>query len=126
MDEANRLREALVNSVVNEQFQRLGPLLTRLARLHVTVTVLQESGLGHLVADRHLWALAGHEVQRRAQALQAKWRTGLRSELASGRKRPMGHGTALGRPHCKDLPECNPVNDHEGCEGIADLGQSHS
>ena len=49
LDEAKRLREAVVSSICNEQFGRLSGLLTRLARLQVDVAVLPEhgQGLGH-------------------------------------------------------------------------------
>ena len=54
--------------------------MQQLAKLTPTEEVLQESGIGHIVGDRHLWILAGHTVQRRAAALQAKWRVAFRRD----------------------------------------------
>ena len=47
-------------------------------QLTPTEEVLQGRGIGHIVGDRQLWILAGHTVQRRAAALQAKWRVASR------------------------------------------------
>ena len=74
MEEALRLREATVSAVCSKEYGKLASCIQQLAKLHPTVEVLQTSGIGHLVADRHLWSLAGHIVQRRADALQARWR----------------------------------------------------
>ena len=43
-----------------------------------------QTGIGHLIADRHLWGLAGHVVQRRAAALLWKWRLHVRQADALG------------------------------------------
>ena len=54
------------------------------------------SGIGHLIADRHLWALGGHTVQRRAAALQAKWRVQIRQQRAFGSSVPVKGVSAKG------------------------------
>ena len=85
-DEANRLREAVVSAVCSDEHGRLRSLLSRLARLRVDVGVLQSSGVGHLVADRHIWSCGGLDVLRKAQALHAKWRSMARKQRMSGAK----------------------------------------
>ena len=78
MEAALRLREAVVSAVCAGEYHRLPGLVQQLAKLEPTEDVLRASGIGHIVADRHIWALAGHTVQRRAAALQAMWRVAYR------------------------------------------------
>ena len=77
MDEAIELREAVVSEVCAKE-ARQSPIEDTLLR----------SGMGHLVGDRHLWALAGPTTQRRAAALQARWRHAVRMARGSGTATP--------------------------------------
>ena len=90
MDEALRLREAVTSAVCSKEYSRLAGLVQQLAKLAPTEEVLRESGIGHLVGDRHVWLLAGHIVQRRAAALAGKWRTAFRRAQSSGTATPRG------------------------------------
>ena len=89
MEDAFRLREAVVSAVCSQEYTRLAGIIQQLAKLVPDEEMLSASGIGHLVADRHIWALAGHVVQRRAAALQASWRVRFR------------HARAAGNPPCK-------------------------
>ena len=88
MEEAIELREAVVSAVCAKEYQRLPTLIQRLARQSPTEDTLLRSGIGHLVGDRHLWALAGPTTQRRAAALQARWRHAVRMARGSGTATP--------------------------------------
>ena len=87
MEVALELREAVVSAVCAKEYDRLPGLIQRFAKLAPTEEILLRSGIGHLVGDRHLWALAGVTTQRRAAALQA------RCAKQSGR-----HGRLVRRP----------------------------
>ena len=82
------LRDAVVSAVCARNFDLLPGLVQRLARLSPTEDVLRGSGIGHLVGDRHIWGLAGFTTQRRAAALQARWRVTVRQMRSSGTAAP--------------------------------------
>ena len=87
---ALELRDAVVSAVCARNFDLLPGLVQRLARLSPTEDVLRGSGIGHLVGDRHIWGLAGFTTQRRAAALQARWRLAIRQSRSSGTATPYG------------------------------------
>ena len=64
MEEALRLREAVVSAVCSREYFRLAGLVQQLAKLSPTEEILYGSGVGHIVGDHHVWMLAGHMVQR--------------------------------------------------------------
>ena len=78
MEDALRLREAVIAAVCANEPHRLASLLQQLGKLQPTEEVLIQSGIGHLVSDRHIWCLGGHVVQRRAAALHSRWRVAFR------------------------------------------------
>ena len=72
---AEKLRQAVINAVGHAEYHRLDGLLSGLAALSVTNRLLWETGVGHLVADKTLWALASDEaVSKRALKLSEDWR----------------------------------------------------
>ena len=72
----------MITAVCSNEYTWLPGLIQQLAKLFPSEDILIGSGVGHLTADRHLWVLAGHTVQRRAAALQSKWRLAFRQERA--------------------------------------------
>ena len=84
MEEVLRIREAVVSAVCAKDYAILAGCIQRLAKVVPSEEILLESGIGHLLSDRHLWGLAGHIVQRRAAALQARWRLHVRRARAGG------------------------------------------
>ena len=85
---ALELREAVISAVCARNFGLLPGLVQKLAKLSPTEDVLRGSGIGHLVGDRHIWGLAGYTTQRRAAALQARWRVAVRQMKSSGTVTP--------------------------------------
>ena len=88
MELALELREAVIGAVCARNVDLLPGLIQKLAKLSPTEDVLRGSGVGHLVGDRHIWGLAGYTTQRRAAALQARWRVAVRQTKASGTATP--------------------------------------
>ena len=103
MEVALELREAVVSAVCAKEYDKLPGLVQRLAKLAPTEEILLRSGIGHLVGDRHLWALAGVTTQRRAAALQARWRQAVRQARASGSTTPRASPKPLGGLRAKDF-----------------------
>ena len=103
MEVALELREAVVSAVCAKEYGRLPGLIQRFARLAPTEEVLLGSGVGHLVGDRHIWALAGVTTQRRAAALQARWRQAVRQARASGTTTPRASPKPFGGLRAKDF-----------------------
>ena len=62
MEEVLVIREAVVSAVCGKEFSKLAGCIQRLAKMTPSEAVLSETGIGHLIADRHLWGLAGHTV----------------------------------------------------------------
>ena len=74
-DRAEKLRQSVINAVGNAEYHRLGGLLGGLAALPITNRLLWETGVGHLVADKTLWALSADEtVVTRASKLSEAWK----------------------------------------------------
>ena len=88
MELALELSEAVISAVCAKNVDLLPGLIQKLAKLSPTEDVLRGSGVGHLVGDRHIWGLAGYTTQRRAAALQARWRVAVRQSKASGTAAP--------------------------------------
>ena len=82
------MREAVISAVCAKNIGELPGLIQKLAKLSPTEDVLRGSGVGHLVGDRHIWGLAGYTTQRRAAALQARWRVAVRQSKAAGTAAP--------------------------------------
>ena len=95
---AERLKSAVVNAVVWKEYERLPSLLRRLSSLTPTPELLRATGIGHLVADRKLWGLAGTQAASMGQLLSMKWRKCLRqasstaqaSSTCSSTRQPFG------------------------------------
>ena len=122
MENAPHLREQVVSAVCSMEYYKLTGLIRKLSKYVTNEETLVQSGLGHLLGDRHLWALGGHEVQRRAQALQCQWRVALRHarstpQLSSKRpKPPPPFGGLRAKPFLevvksieKDMTSCLPT-----------------
>ena len=97
------LRDAVISAVCARNFDLLPGLVQKLARLSPTEDVLRGSGIGHLVGDRHIWGLVGHTTQRRAAALQARWRVAVRQTKSSGTVSPKAPAKPFGGLRAKEF-----------------------
>ena len=131
MDEVFAVREAVISAVCAKEFHRLAGCIQRLAKVTPSEEILLKTGVGHLLSDRHLWGLAGHIVQRRAAALQARWRLQFRQARAhgplQGQKVPAkplaGYGSraflALVQTFEKKIKTASPGTDAGVCRAVA-------
>ena len=72
---ATRIRDDIVQAVVDRQFVQLRLLVTKAFKLQVTLSSLEQSGLGILLADKSLWALTEDAAAMDlAHATASKWR----------------------------------------------------
>ena len=103
MELALELRDDVITAVCARNFSALPGLVQKLAKLSPTEDGLRGSGIGHLVGDRHIWGLAGYTTQRRAAALQARWRVAVRHAKASGTTTPKALAKPFGGLRAKEF-----------------------
>ena len=73
-----RLVLAVVNAVTHREHERLAGLLGQLTSIPPSKALLIETGVGHLLSDKSLWALGGDQVQAQALKLQGKWKSAVK------------------------------------------------
>ena len=83
VEKANRLRVAVIKAVCDRSFDKLSGLAGSLQRLPVSTILLQRTGVGHLVNDKSLWALAGEGTAKTMAESAELWKKSLHRTRSS-------------------------------------------